>query len=81
MSEADYFDPGISKVLSEWDFEIEPVCINCGLLNHIGDTCDTEFMEDGRLIELLSIALVCEDGRQFYAENLEAHANTFVKDF
>lgn len=29
---------------------------------------DTEFIEDGRTIDLLSIGIVCEDGREFYAE-------------
>lgn len=29
---------------------------------------DTEFMEDGRVIEPLSIGMVAEDGREFYAE-------------
>lgn len=37
---------------------------------------DTEFMEDGRTIDLISIGIVSEDGREFYAEaaecNLEA---------
>ncbi len=27
---------------------------------------DTEFYEDGRAIELISIGIVCEDGREFY---------------
>lgn len=30
---------------------------------------DTEFIEDGRTIDLLSIALVCEDGRELYLCN------------
>ena len=29
---------------------------------------DTEFFEDGRTIELISIGVVAEDGREFYAE-------------
>lgn len=33
---------------------------------------DTEFIEDGVSIELLSIGIVAEDGREFYAENGEA---------
>lgn len=33
---------------------------------------DTEFYEDGQTIDLISIALVCEDGREFYAVNQEA---------
>jgi hypothetical protein len=43
---------------------------------------DTEFMEDGQRIELLSIGVVCEDDREFYAEDSEAdwsHANDWVK--
>jgi len=32
---------------------------------------DTEFIEDGRTIELLSIGMVREDGEQFYAEPAE----------
>lgn len=42
---------------------------------------DTEFMEDGTTIELISIGVVCEDGREFYAESLDAdysHANEWV---
>ncbi len=30
---------------------------------------DTEFLEDGRTIDLISIALVAEDGREYYAVN------------
>lgn len=33
---------------------------------------DTEFIEDGRTIDLLSIALVTADGREFYAASAEA---------
>jgi 3' exoribonuclease, RNase T-like len=43
---------------------------------------DTEFMEDGRTIELLSIGLIREDGHYLYAELAEAdhsHANDWVK--
>jgi hypothetical protein len=32
---------------------------------------DTEFIEDGRTIDLISIALVSEDGRSFYRQNSE----------
>lgn len=42
---------------------------------------DTEFMEDGEVIELLSIGVVCEDGREFYAESSDAvlsNANDWV---
>ena len=43
---------------------------------------DTEFMEDGRTIELLSIGAIREDGHTFYAEVQEAdhsHANEWVR--
>jgi 3' exoribonuclease, RNase T-like len=33
---------------------------------------DLEFLEDGRTIELISIGIVCEDGREYYAVNREA---------
>lgn len=33
---------------------------------------DTEFIEDGKTIDLLSIGMIREDGRRFYAENSEA---------
>ena len=33
---------------------------------------DTEFMEHDRTIDLLSIGLVCEDGREFYQQNASA---------
>lgn len=32
---------------------------------------DTEFLEDGRTIDLISIAIVAEDGREYYAVNSE----------
>lgn len=32
---------------------------------------DTEFIEDGRTIDLISIGMVAEDGRTFYAEPAE----------
>jgi hypothetical protein len=46
---------------------------------------DTEFIEDGRTIDLLSIGVVAEDGREFYretklsAEYVRRHANDWVK--
>lgn len=43
---------------------------------------DTEFMEDGKTIELLSIGLVAEDGREYYAVSADAdwsRANDWVK--
>lgn len=33
---------------------------------------DTEFYEDGKTIDLISLALVCEDGRELYLVNQEA---------
>lgn len=33
---------------------------------------DTEFYENGRTIDLISIGIVCSDGREFYAVNREA---------
>jgi 3' exoribonuclease, RNase T-like len=35
---------------------------------------DTEFVTDGRTIELLSVGLVCEDGREFYAQSSEGRS-------
>lgn len=32
---------------------------------------DCEFLEDGRTIELISIGIVCEDGREYYAVNAD----------
>lgn len=32
---------------------------------------DTEFIEDGRTIDLISIGVVCEDGLAYYAESSE----------
>lgn len=34
-------------------------------------TLDTEFIEDGRTIDLISIGIVCEDGREYYAVNAD----------
>ena len=33
---------------------------------------DTEFLEDGRTIDLISIGMVAEDGREYYAVNADA---------
>lgn len=33
---------------------------------------DLEFLEDGRHIELVSIGMVCDDGREYYAVNSDA---------
>jgi len=44
---------------------------------------DTEFIEDGRTIDLISIGIVAEDGREFYAENMEcdlSRASDWVRE-
>jgi hypothetical protein len=43
---------------------------------------DTEFIEDGKTIDLISIGIVAEDGREYYAENVQCNldkANEWVK--
>lgn len=43
---------------------------------------DTEFIEDGRTIDLISIGVVAQDGREFYAVSQEAQlhrANEWVR--
>ena len=43
---------------------------------------DTEFIEDGRTIDLISIGIVAEDGREYYAEAAEcdlSRASDWVK--
>jgi 3'-5' exoribonuclease-like protein len=32
---------------------------------------DTEFLDDGKTIDLISIGIVCEDGREYYAVSLD----------
>jgi hypothetical protein len=34
---------------------------------------DSEFIEDGKTIDLISLALVCEDGREYYAQFAECN--------
>lgn len=44
---------------------------------------DTEFIEDGHTIDLLSIGVVCEDGREYYAVSGDADlskAGDWVKE-
>jgi hypothetical protein len=44
---------------------------------------DTEFIEDGSTIDLISIGVVCEDGREFYAQNFDClfgRASAWVKE-
>lgn len=41
---------------------------------------DTEFLEDGHTIELISIGIVAEDGREYYAVNSDAPWERIKKD-
>lgn len=44
---------------------------------------DTEFIEDGRTIDLISIGIVAEDDREFYAESSDcdlSKAGEWVKE-
>ena len=44
---------------------------------------DTEFIEDGKTIDLISIGIVCEDGREYYAINRDcdlSKASQWVRD-
>src|SRR5699024_5601423 len=44
---------------------------------------DTEFIEDGQTIELVSIGIVAEDGREFYAVSTDfdpSRANAWVRE-
>lgn len=40
---------------------------------------DSEFHEDGRTIDLISIGIVCEDGREYYAVNADAGWDRIAK--
>ncbi|QLF84312.1 DnaQ-like DNA polymerase III subunit [Mycobacterium phage Soul22] len=42
---------------------------------------DTEFLEDGNTIELISIGIVCEDGREYYAVNSDMPEDRIHKDY
>lgn len=39
---------------------------------------DTEFIEDGKTIDLISIGIVAEDGREFYRQNVTCDFNRAV---
>ncbi|MGH2509658.1 MAG: hypothetical protein ACRDHZ_19950 [Ktedonobacteraceae bacterium] len=44
---------------------------------------DTEFIDDGKTIDLISIGIVCEDGRELYLQSTELdprNASPWVKD-
>lgn len=54
-----------------------------GRIHFMRHYIDCEFIEDGETIDLISIAVVAEDGREFYAINSEADlskANAWVKE-
>lgn len=40
---------------------------------------DTEFIEDGRTIELISIGVVCDDRREYYAVNADMPVDRIVE--
>lgn len=42
---------------------------------------DTEFLEDGKTIDLISIGVVSEDGREYYAETPESDALAHKHDW
>lgn len=44
---------------------------------------DTEFLDNGKTIDLISIGIVCEDGRELYLQNLDCNffkADDWVKE-
>jgi hypothetical protein len=41
---------------------------------------DTEFLEDGKTIDLISIGIMCEDGREYYAVNSDMDVDRIRKD-
>jgi len=41
---------------------------------------DTEFLEDGHTIELISIGIVCDDGREYYAVNSDMPKDRIRQD-
>jgi hypothetical protein len=41
---------------------------------------DTEFKEDGKTIDLISIGIVCEDGREYYAVSNEFDTRRVAQD-
>lgn len=42
---------------------------------------DTEFYDDGHTVELISIGIVAEDGREYYAVNLNADWDAIKKNY
>lgn len=41
---------------------------------------DTEFLDDGSTIDLISIGIVCEDGREYYAVNSDMPRERISRD-
>lgn len=41
---------------------------------------DTEFIDDGVTIELISIGIVCDDGREYYAVNADVSQDRIVQN-
>lgn len=41
---------------------------------------DTEFLEDGKTIDLISIGIVCDDGREYYAVNSDMDTDRVQND-
>ena len=41
---------------------------------------DTEFIEDGKTIDLISIGIIAEDGREYYAVNSDMPVNRIQKE-
>lgn len=41
---------------------------------------DTEFLENGRTIELISIGIVADDGREYYAVNVDMPTDRIAQD-
>lgn len=46
---------------------------------------DTEFIDDGKTVDMISIGIVCEDGREYYAQSTEflecGKPNKWVKEY
>lgn len=78
------------KASGKQDREVQPFCYSLFAINGkiSGDIMtkyfiDTEFIEDGRVIDLVSIGIVADDGREYYAistEFNESKASDWVKE-
>ncbi len=58
--------------IKRFDEYMHPISINESNKDILRYFYDTEFIENGETILLLSIGIVCEDGRELYLENLDA---------